>query len=188
MLFGCPRQNINHSSENLKVIYIKCSMFYAIINYQFKTSELKNVEKLVKQTVQALKSYQNRLGMCIFVQSVKLYSQQVVLENVMWFLKSPCKMVAIFCMNPVNPVDWERPLLLFSYCIFMYLVFVIYCTPPGNCCRCLNDENQIQSSMPQITITYPKNNLNQLFNIKTRKFRIKESNIASVKRMVLCSL
>ena len=33
-------------------------MFYAIINYQFKTSELTNVEKLVKQTVQALlKSY-----------------------------------------------------------------------------------------------------------------------------------
>ena len=31
-------------------------MFYAII-YQFKTSKLKNVEKLVKQTVQALKSY-----------------------------------------------------------------------------------------------------------------------------------
>ena len=47
MLFGCLRQNINHSSENLKV------MFYAIINYQFKSSELKNVEKLVKQTVQA---------------------------------------------------------------------------------------------------------------------------------------
>ena len=57
MLFDCPRQNINHSSENLKVIYIKCSMFYAIINHQFKTSELKNVEKLVKQTVQALKPY-----------------------------------------------------------------------------------------------------------------------------------
>ena len=57
MLFGSPRQNMNHSSENLKVIYTKCSMFYAIINYQFKTSELKNVEKLVKQTVQALKPY-----------------------------------------------------------------------------------------------------------------------------------
>ena len=28
-----------------------------IINYQFKTCELKNVEKLVKQTAQALKSY-----------------------------------------------------------------------------------------------------------------------------------
>ena len=57
MLFGCPRQNMNNSSENLKDIYIKCSMFYAITNYQFKTSELKNVEKLEKQTVQALKSY-----------------------------------------------------------------------------------------------------------------------------------
>ena len=32
-------------------------MFYSMISYQFKTSELKNVEKLVKQTVQALKSY-----------------------------------------------------------------------------------------------------------------------------------
>ena len=57
MLFGCPRQNINHSSENLKVIYIKCSMFCAIIDYQFKTGELTNVEKLVKLTVTASKSY-----------------------------------------------------------------------------------------------------------------------------------
>ena len=65
MLFGCPRQNINQSSENLKVIYIKCSTFYVIINYQFKTSELKNPEK----------SYYNGLGMCLFVQSVKLYFQ-----------------------------------------------------------------------------------------------------------------
>ena len=49
---------INHSSENLKVIYIKCSMFHAIIKYQeFKTSKLKNVAKLVKQTVQVLKPY-----------------------------------------------------------------------------------------------------------------------------------
>ena len=66
---------MNHNLENLKVIYTKYSVFYAIINYQlFKTSELKNVEKLVKQTVQALKSYKKRLGMCIFVQSVKLHS------------------------------------------------------------------------------------------------------------------
>ena len=55
MLFGCARQNINNSSANLKVSYIKGSMFHAIINYQFKTSELKNGETLVKQTVQALK-------------------------------------------------------------------------------------------------------------------------------------
>ena len=73
MLFGCPRQNMNHSSENLKVIYTKCSIFYAIIiNYQFQTSEHKNEEKLVKKTVQALKSYKNRLGMCIFVKCVKI--------------------------------------------------------------------------------------------------------------------
>ena len=45
--FGCPRQDMNHSSENLKVICTKCSMFYVVINYQFKASELKNVEKLV---------------------------------------------------------------------------------------------------------------------------------------------
>ena len=68
--FWLSKTNINHGSENLKVIYIKCT----IINYQFKTSELKNVEKLVKQTVQALKPFQNRVGMCIFVQSVKSYS------------------------------------------------------------------------------------------------------------------
>ena len=54
MLFVCVRQNVNHTSENLNFIYIKYSMFYAIINYQLKTSELKNVENLVKQTVYAL--------------------------------------------------------------------------------------------------------------------------------------
>ena len=54
MMFGCPRQNMNHNSEHLKVIYTKYSMFYAIINYQFKRSKLKNVETLVKKTVQAL--------------------------------------------------------------------------------------------------------------------------------------
>ena len=32
-----------------------CAMFCAVINRQFKTSELKNIKKLVKQTVQALK-------------------------------------------------------------------------------------------------------------------------------------
>ena len=74
MMFGCRRQNMNHNSEHLKIIYTKCSMFYAIIDYQFKRSELKNVEKLVKQTVQALEPYKNRLEMCIFVQPLKLYS------------------------------------------------------------------------------------------------------------------
>ena len=71
-------------------------LLYAIINYQFKTSELKNLEKLVKQTVQALEPYKNRLEIYIFVQSVKLYIP------CRWFLKSPWKMVGIFCMNPVK--------------------------------------------------------------------------------------
>ena len=48
-------QNINHSSENSKVIYINCSLFYAIINCQLKISELKNVVKSLTQTGQALK-------------------------------------------------------------------------------------------------------------------------------------
>ena len=51
-------------------------MLYTIIDYEYKTSELKNVEKLVEQTVQALKSCWNGLGMCTtFVQSVKLHSR-----------------------------------------------------------------------------------------------------------------
>ena len=53
MIFACPRQNINHSSE--KVIYIRHLSFYAIINYRFKISELKNLEKLMEETVQILK-------------------------------------------------------------------------------------------------------------------------------------
>ena len=35
---------------------------------------MKNLEKLLKQTDQALEPYKNRLEMCIFVPYVKLYS------------------------------------------------------------------------------------------------------------------
>ena len=73
MLFGCQRSNKDHSSEKLKAIYTKRFLFFLIINYQFKTSELKNVEKLMEETVQALKSWLSGPGMCIFVQSVKLH-------------------------------------------------------------------------------------------------------------------
>ena len=55
MLFDCPRQSIIHSSENLKVTYIKCSMFYAISNYQFKTSELKTSDKFGEASSPSLK-------------------------------------------------------------------------------------------------------------------------------------
>ena len=49
---------INHTSEKLMVICMKrfCFMQYNVVNYQFKTRDLKNVEKLVEQAVQALKS------------------------------------------------------------------------------------------------------------------------------------
>ena len=57
MLLGCPKQNVNHSSEKLKVIYIKHFLFYVSMNYQFKTREMKNEGKLVEKTVQALKSW-----------------------------------------------------------------------------------------------------------------------------------
>ena len=63
-------QNINHSSENSKVIYINCSLFYAIINCQFKTSELKNVEKLLTQTGQALKSLVRIDWECAFLYNL----------------------------------------------------------------------------------------------------------------------
>ena len=64
MLFGCLRQNTNHSSENLKVIYIKFLMYYAVINYQFNTGELQNVQKLVKQTLQALLAETGNVNFC----------------------------------------------------------------------------------------------------------------------------
>ena len=48
-------------------------MFYATVSYQFKSSELKNVEKLVEQTVQALKLAWTG-NVCIYVQIRDLHS------------------------------------------------------------------------------------------------------------------
>ena len=48
---------MNHKSENLKVMHTKCSMSYAMTNYQFNSTEMENLEKLVKQTVKALRPY-----------------------------------------------------------------------------------------------------------------------------------
>ena len=57
MLLGCPKQNVNHTSDKVKVIYIKQFLFYVRINYRFKTSEMKNVGKLVEKTVEASRSW-----------------------------------------------------------------------------------------------------------------------------------
>ena len=65
MLFGCPRQNINHSSENLKVIYIKYSMFYAINDYQFKTSEkCREVGEANSSSLKALLEWTGNVHFC----------------------------------------------------------------------------------------------------------------------------
>ena len=39
-------------------------MYYAIINYQFNTGELQNVQKLVKQTLQALLAETENVNFC----------------------------------------------------------------------------------------------------------------------------
>ena len=56
MFFGFPRQNINRSSEKVKVNLHKVFFVFARINSQFKRSGLKSVEKLLEQTVQVFKS------------------------------------------------------------------------------------------------------------------------------------
>ena len=80
--------------------------------------------------------------MCIFVQSVKLHSWLVVLENWMWSSKSPSKTVAVFCLNPLLvKLSWFKNLWVtfqvcpwWKFCLFVTL-FVHYClaknTPKG---------------------------------------------------------
>ena len=52
---GASKLQVQHSVHSATLPPV--AALYAIINYQFKTNELKNLEKLVKQTVQALKPY-----------------------------------------------------------------------------------------------------------------------------------
>ena len=55
--------------------FIKPFFFFLLkIAYQFKTSELKNVEKLVEQTAQAFKVLLEWTGNMYFGHSVKLIS------------------------------------------------------------------------------------------------------------------
>ena len=116
--FGCSRQNINHSSENLKVIYVKLSLFYAIIIIH-KTSELKNVEKVVKQVFQALKSCYIDWE-CAFLYNLWNYIP------VRWSLKIECgpykvleKWLQSFCMTPeTGAFSTGR-----KFCVFIYDLF-----------------------------------------------------------------
>ena len=75
-------------------------MFYAIINYQFQRSELKNVEKLVKERVQALSFIRldRNVHFCTICEILFLvggpWKSNVVLEkslkNGCNFLYEPC--------------------------------------------------------------------------------------------------
>ena len=72
-----------------------CFVFYARINYQFKTSELKNLEKLVEQTVQAL--------LC-FSKTCELWSSKAAFTVIAFF-----DMYGLKCTNhkkwPLEPVE-----------------------------------------------------------------------------------
>ena len=60
MICACPQQNTLYKSQLKEVKGDLHKVFFFNknynFNYQFKTNEFKNVEKLVEQTVQALKS------------------------------------------------------------------------------------------------------------------------------------
>ena len=113
-LFGCPIQNIIHSSETLKVIFITRFLFYAIINILRQVS-WKKVEKLVEQTVQPLESCYNGLEMCNFLHSVKSRwflkiecGPWKVLKKCLQFLYEPCIPVFCFgCSNCSLTIEWD---------------------------------------------------------------------------------
>ena len=62
MLCGCSRQNTLYKSQlkevkgDLHKVFCFCFCKNYNFNYKFETSELKSVEKLVEQIIQALKS------------------------------------------------------------------------------------------------------------------------------------
>ena len=82
------------------MIYIKHFLFYARIKYQFKASELKNVDKSVKKTVQALKvllEWTGNVHFCTICEIAFLVHESGTCGT--WSLKSP-KLVAIFLYKP----------------------------------------------------------------------------------------
>ena len=93
--FGCRWQNINHSSEFLMVTYIKGFLLYAI-------AKLTNVEKVVKQTVQAFKGLRMEWECVYFCTVCETAFLVVDPWNRIWSSKSPSKWFQFFFMNPVK--------------------------------------------------------------------------------------
>ena len=95
VLFGCLRQRINHSSENLKVIYIKrfCLVQELIINLRQANRECGEANR---SGLKVLSAWTGNLLFCTICEITFLedgpWKSNVVLEE-------SFKIVAIFCMN-----------------------------------------------------------------------------------------
>ena len=98
MLFGCPRQRINHSSEKLKVIYIKrfCLVQELIINLRQANRECGEANS---SGLKVLSVWTRNLLFCTICEITFLeggpWKSNVVLEE-------SFKIVTIFCMNPAT--------------------------------------------------------------------------------------
>ena len=95
MLFVWPRQNINHGLQNLKVIYKKCCLFYAIIYYHAIldkwTEKRKEVGEANSSSLKVLLEYTGNVHFCTICEIIFLvggpWKYNVVLEE---SLKSGC--------------------------------------------------------------------------------------------------
>ena len=89
----------NSSSEKLKVFYMKGFLFYAIINYLFKTSEPKNVEKFVgakSSRLNFLSEWTGNVHFCTVSDITFLVGGPwKVLKNGFNFLYEPCHNLVI---------------------------------------------------------------------------------------------
>ena len=98
MLFGCLRQRINHSSEKLKVIYIKrfCLVQELIINLRQANRECGEANS---SGLKLLSAWTGNLLFCTICEITFLeggpWKSNVVLEE-------SFKIVTIFCMNPAT--------------------------------------------------------------------------------------
>ena len=98
MLFGCLRQRINHSSEKLKVIYIKrfCLVQELIINLRQANRECGEANS---SGLKVLSAWTGNLLFCTICEITFLeggpWKSNVVLEE-------SFKIVTIFCMNPAT--------------------------------------------------------------------------------------
>ena len=106
MLFGCLRLRINHNSEKLKVIYIKCFclMQELIVNLRQVNRECGEANS---SGLKVLLEWTGNLHFCTICEITFLeggpWKSNVVLEK-------SFKMVVIFCMNPATVLHSCTPM------------------------------------------------------------------------------